>query len=94
LPEAVLCEDITLSFGEVFLGRGADVRNTPVVTLYGNVRTEPGDGRGAIELWEGPVDVPPDCCTEQDDYDGGSPKDESQDGAQRGFHLVFTEIPV
>jgi len=77
LEEAVLGHDVALGFYGVFERSGADMRDTPVVAIYGDWRFEAGNLERAVELRKGTVEKIPGGKSDGDEENGENPDEEA-----------------
>ena len=82
LPEAVLGHDIALSFDGVFEGGRADVRDTPIVAVDGDLLLQAGEEDRAVELRKRAIDEPPGCGARDNGNNQKCPDEETKDGPQ------------
>ena len=92
LPEAVLRHDVPLRLCKIFHRRGANVRDTPKVAFDCDLILETGQGSRAIDLWQWPVDKPPDDCAYNHNNDGKSPGNNSKKGPQGHSQSIYAKI--
>ena len=99
LPQAILRHHIAFGFHQVLHAGGANVRHAPAVALHGDGLFQAADVRGAIDLRQRAIHVPPKHAARGQDDDGQQPAENTQRFQQKHSHAGFLQsgarkIPV